>query len=104
MWLGSANVQEDLYTKAHIVPEVHHSEIPFKMTVRLGLTMTDRSVRAIPRLSADMGLSSGTMKSRNPERLISLPTAEANSALDGVCVQKLSSKEIDTRKRQPTAV
>lgn len=104
MWLGSANVQEDLYTKAHMVPEVHHGETPFKVTVRLGLTLTDRSVKAIPRLSVDIGLSSGTMKSRNPERLISLPTAEANSALVWVCVQKLSSKEIDTRKRQPTAV
>lgn len=57
MWLGSTNVQEHLYTKAHIFPEVHYGEIPFKVKVRLGLTMTDRSVRAIPRLSVDMGLS-----------------------------------------------
>lgn len=41
------------------------------------------------------------MKSRNHKRLVSLLTAEANSALVGVCVQKLSSKEIHGRSNLP---
>lgn len=90
MWLGSANVQEHLYTKAHMVPEVYLWPMD-----QLGPSPDSLGTWVYP---------SSTTKSRNPERLVSLPTAEANSALFGVCVQKLSSKEIDTLKRQPTAV
>lgn len=40
------------------------------------------------------------MKSRKPERLVSVPTAEAKGVLDGVCVRKLSSEKINTPRKR----